>query len=554
MMGQRELPVRATRFRAPVCAAIVWVLLLQSGGLSSLREWACWAQASAETPSRSDTTAEQKIRALQDWRDGRTAHRPADWTQLVHDPNPRVRMAALEAAAVRKPAEGLDVLIAALGDQELQVRLAAIAGLGRVGGTKAQAALRGVLEERGERVRAAAVEALAATGDEGALMQARKDPSWRVRRAVADSLARFPNGRSAQLARQLLHDPSAEVQTAVVRSVARWPWPMGGPVLLEALQSTALLTRSAAAEHLAALWPAAAGFPAGGPASERAEALRQLQSAYARQFASGLDGFGPGWRLETEQASEPRPAERAAVARLASADVAERRRGALELLGLSRDQPLAEATVSQLAATVSQERDPLVWQRVFAAVADDAGPAAIRLAYAGARHGSAEVRRAACEHLARHPSPAHQHILLRALGDSHGEVVRVAVRALGLGGELSDRQAVKRLLASADEMVRVEAATTLARLGDPAGPPALERLAYSTDPTIRRQVALAMGQVPNPSYTATLVRLLDDRYSVRLAALESLPKVTGRLLPPLEGGVQETVDEKVFRWKQMLQK
>jgi HEAT repeat protein len=135
------------------------------------------------------------------------------------------------------------------------------------------------------------------------------------------------------------------------------------------------------------------------------------------------------------------------------------------------------------------------------------------------------------------------------LNDSHREVVGAAVRALGAGGGLEGRQPLKRLLGSADESLRVEVATALARLGDPAGPAALERLAYSSDPVVRRQVAAAMGQVPDPAYKATLVRLLDDQYSIRLAAVDSLSKVAPRDESGVENAEQGSVTERVARWK-----
>jgi HEAT repeat protein len=97
--------------------------------------------------------------------------------------------------------------------------------------------------------------------------------------------------------------------------------------------------------------------------------------------------------------------------------------------------------------------------------------------------------------------------------------------------------------------MRVEAALALARLGDSAGPPALERLAHSTNPVVRRQAAAAMGQVPSPEYRATLIRLLDDQYSIRLAALESLSKVAGDEILANPDADRGTVEERIARWK-----
>jgi HEAT repeat protein len=77
----------------------------------------------------------------------------------------------------------------------------------------------------------------------------------------------------------------------------------------------------------------------------------------------------------------------------------------------------------------------------------------------------------------------------------------------------------------------------------------LDRLAYSNDPAVRRQAAAAMGEIGDPSFAATLVRLLDDQHAVRLAALASLPKVTGRVPPEPDGQSAPSLAERIEFWK-----
>jgi len=165
------------------------------------------------------------------------------------------------------------------------------------------------------------------------------------------------------------------------------------------------------------------------------------------------------------------------------------------------------------------------------------------------RQPNPAVRRQACSYLVDHPSPKHASILLPALRDPHSEIVHQAIRALGLGGGLDDLEPLKQMLGTSSESLRVEAATALARLGDPAGPPALERLAHSSDVTVRRQAAAAMGQTPNPAYQATLTGLLNDQYSVRLAAADSLAKVTGADDAASVPDKKPTTGETVGHWK-----
>ncbi len=73
-------------------------------------------------------------------------------------------------------------------------------------------------------------------------------------------------------------------------------------------------------------------------------------------------------------------------------------------------------------------------------------------------------------------------------------------------------------------------------------------------PASRRQVAVAMGDVPDPTFAATLVRLLDDQYSIRLAALESLPKVVEREPAEASAAASLNVEDRVAYWKRTVRR
>jgi HEAT repeat protein len=429
---------------------------------------------------------------------------------------------------------------------------------------------------------------------------------------AAEALASRPSAAGAQMAKTLLGDHSAAVQVAVVGSVTQWPLAQGGPILVAALRSNARVTRQAAAETMTARWPPAASFPIDGNPKERASAADRLESALRDQFppdsnklvaepepaslrsaataeevaeaersiedlasaaparekeeaARRLAAQGPRLvevlELVTARSASPLPEtvyrgvlpqcapEFAALARFRSDDLAARRSAADELAAIGQRQPLGRLALERLRVMVEVESDPVVWRAVFSTIANDASEPSARLAYAASQHPAPEVRRMACTHLVAHPGPKHAPVLLRALNDSHSEVVRQAVRALGMGGGLEDCQTLKRMLGSADESLRVEVAMALARLGDESGPPALERLAHSNDPIIRRQTAAAMGQVPSPVYKASLIGLLDDQYSIRVAALESLSKIGSPEDSASDPAQQGTTDEQVGRWK-----
>jgi HEAT repeat protein len=485
------------------------------------------------------------------WAEGRGEIPSTAIAQLARDPDPRVRIATIQAVARRRPAGCEQLLSRAVSDGDLQVRIAAIAAWGELGGDQAQAVLRQLLTDRGEMVRKAAVSALAASGAEDLVISAKGDPSWRVRLEVAKALAQYSDPQGIAAAGQLLTDPSPAVQQQVVASVGQWPLRQSGPILLETLGKESYQTRRAAAEQLAARWAPATEYPVEGDPRQRAEALARLEGRFRREIGFAdpdlLAGAGnPSRRQSDEQVRTEALAE---VERLASDDIRVRRRAAERLADLARDRGLERPVMLRLAEAMTREADPLVWRSVLVAVESDGSEPAIRLAYMAIGQSAAEVRRRACEHLAAYPSPSHAKVLLPALEDANPAVAIAAVRAIGAGGGLEDTGPLERLLGSAHQTVRVEAATSLAQLKDPSGAAALERLAYSGDPSIRRQVAMAMGRVGDPTFAPTLVRLLDDQYAIRLAALESLRKVMGGSGAVLESPPSQGTAEQVEFWK-----
>lgn len=244
----------------------------------------------------------------------------------------------------------------------------------------------------------------------------------------------------------------------------------------------------------------------------------------------------------------------AALDRLASGSLTERRLAAGELADSVRHKPLGRLATDRLAAVSVKQQDALVWQGVLAAVENNAGPGAVQLAYAAIGHAAPEVRRRACQYLASHPDPRHVAVLLPALGDSSEQVVTAAVRAIGAAGKLDDLQPVRRLLTASDETQRLEAAGALARLGDPTGLAALERLSYSDNPSTRQRTAELMGQLGSEACLASLIRLLDDNWqNVRLAALKSLPNVASQDVARTEGEWSVTAAQRITLWKQWYQ-
>lgn len=556
--------------------------------------------------------AEVRLAAVRGWL--RSANTPLaeQAADLRTDPDYRVRGAAITAMAVRRHPLALDAARGALADHRQEVRLAAIAALGKIGSADAQRSLE-QLEREPELIHAAAIQALAELAARDPVWAGAESQSWHVRQAVAAALVHWPDAGGAILARRLLADPSIEVQKQVLSTLAEWPLDLSGPVLLEAMAGGGYLSRKTAAMQLAERWPAAREFTADAPPDRRAEILAQLHDTWSQEHPlsptglpaeqptqseaalppaaerlertaqllrrlqkaapSGGDAaalrelaqFGPDVPMVLEQLVE----ERSVVVpdavyrdvlpkwggafelldRLRSSQVHERRRAARELASFADREPLSALALARLSELSADETDVPVLTNLFQAVADDGRQPAVRLAYAGVGHREAEVRRLAVNYLDAHPAPEHARVLLPALDDDNHAVVLAAVKALGHPGVLDDPAPLQRLLTSTDRQIRLAVAESLIALGAESGPATIELLAHDRDIDTRRQSAQIMGRHPDPRYAETLIGLLDDTLGVRTAALASLPLVVGRDLAQRPDDPPTSTLDRVERWK-----
>ena len=109
----------------------------------------------------------------------------------------------------------------------------------------------------------------------------------------------------------------------------------------------------------------------------------------------------------------------------------------------------------------------MVWSGIFKAVAADRSETSARIAYTAIGHSSPEVRRLACTHLGSHADADHVRFLTPALEDSNVVVVRAAVEALGVIGNADAIQPLERLLATANESLRVDVGDRPGSIGRP---------------------------------------------------------------------------------------
>lgn len=226
-----------------------------------------------------------RLAAVRGWLIPGKAELPARAADLRSDPDTRVRAATVEAMVARRHPQAFDAAQTALRDYRIEVRLAAIAALGRLGGPRSREALQ-KLEHEPEAIWAAAVTALAMLDARETVFAAADNPSWHVRKAAAGALARWPDTESAGLVRRLMTDPSLEVQKQLVAALADWPLPQAGPLLFDAMERGGYLSRKLAAAQLAERWPAAEEFSADAPPQRRAEVLASLTRSWDEQQAA----------------------------------------------------------------------------------------------------------------------------------------------------------------------------------------------------------------------------------------------------------------------------
>jgi HEAT repeat protein len=254
--------------------------------------------------------------------------------ELRRDPDPRVRATALAVLAVQRPKPAETLLLAALDDTDLSVRIAAIGALGKLGTPAARAALEKLRTHSHEAARVESVHALYKLAGYQAVVASAHDKAWRVRQAVAESLSQAgddPSSENIELARSLVRDPSLDVQRQMIKSLATWPIEEAGPVMLAAMSDAGYQTRKDAAAQLVPRWPAAAEFPVEALAPERAASIATLSARWKNEFSAASNGQA--------QQADPGPA----TAHLSPKDLA-RLRSLVDAVGNTRILPAARQT------------------------------------------------------------------------------------------------------------------------------------------------------------------------------------------------------------------
>ncbi len=427
--------------------------------------------------------------SLSAWFDPARKDFPPSALELRRDPDPRVRAAALEAIALQRPQPAETLLLAALDDTDLSVRIAAIGALGKFGTPAARSALEKLRSHSHEAARVASVRALYKLAGYQAVVPSAHDKSWRVRQAVAESLSQAGEEGdrlsidTVDLARSLVHDPSLDVQRQMLQSLGAWPLTKSGALLLSAMGEAGYQTRKDAAAQLTARWPAAAEFPVEAPAAERAAVVAALTARWNSEFQASTE-LAVQRDQQSHAAANPAPEDLARLRSLLDALGDTEIRAAMRQAALDGLVAYGAALPAALESPALADRGPLpevVYEEVlpkvspvFAAL-DGLSSGDVRLRRGGAMQLSTVMAGKPMTPLAldrlvvfarRETDPVVWQCLLGATAaDARAGAVQLAYLAVGNSSSDVRRRACDYLAAHAD--VR-HAAVLLPMLEDPS--------------------------------------------------------------------------------------
>ncbi len=207
---------------------------------------------------------------------------PDELLALISDPtDPRIRIAAMNAAARWNHPRTMQRLQDGIEDTQLTVRLAAAGAMGIVGAPDAVHELKEHVNAQSPKMRAQVAASLRKLGDKDALFRLADDKASEVRIEVAKALDDPRANRTVELAKKMLADPSAQVQKCTIEAIGCWPLEHSAPVLFGEMESNSLLKRETAMRMLGNLWQPALTFDYENRSNEaRAESLASLKDRF----------------------------------------------------------------------------------------------------------------------------------------------------------------------------------------------------------------------------------------------------------------------------------
>lgn len=248
----------------------------------------------------------------------------------------------------------------------------------------------------------------------------------------------------------------------------------------------------------------------------------------------------------------------AAVLSLENSDAVVRREAAHQLLELTERGSLSPCLLRRLSQHMSFEQDRQVWQEVLGAILPDAVTDAAQIALIALNSPWPDIRQLGCEYFDRHPQPEYAAWMLPRLNDDDQQIQLRAIRILGrcgnpvaLDGYPKDPETIgmRSLLMSSNTQIRWETILAMSVLGDAQASQELIRQSYDPEPRRREQAVQAMGQTGQSRFVEPLLRRswTETDRGVQIALLRALDQLVPmnerpRLAP------ESSIGDKIKEW------
>jgi len=448
----------------------------------------------------------------------------------LRDPDPAVRLQAIETLGENHDSRAAGWLVTALRDTEAQVRAAAARGLSNRQHLPATPELLPLLDDPDETVRAPAAQALGAHRNWEAvepLLKALTDPAPAVRVGAVTGLSRIHAAWTLDGMFAALADPDPKVRGAAARALSDLSQPQNWYTAVDTQLFTynsdnAKELQTRVKDNLQALLKdenadvrantaiALAKFPNAPLTPELLEAVKNPDPAIRRD---ALQMIGQ------DQASDPRCIDLCLTVLKDERD-AEVREALLWRLGLSQDRRAVEPVLAALADAEPKVQARAIWalgwigdpkaaeavlpflrdddKQVRAEAALAAGklgdPRAVEPLLLGLRDDFELVRQYAVSSLGSLRDRRATQPIIELLPDAQGEMLRSCIMALG---SIGDPAAIEPLLAIGDQApeIRRRLLDSLSRFSDPRTVPPLIAAIQDPDASVRQTAAACLGRL-----------------------------------------------------------
>jgi HEAT repeat protein len=448
---------------------------------------------------------------------------------------PAVRKEVIEAL-VRHGSGVTEMLIEQLDADDLEIRQAATAALGRLGDARATPALIGALNHEPEQA-AIAAGALGAIGDRRAfeaLLGLVGHSSAAVRQAVVGALNSLGHPDLAERTLALLDDHNPHVRESAIKIAGYFGYDICVDALLARCDDADERVRRAALEHLpylddARVLPALAAAlhnPAPSARAAAARALGQAEGGAVLPYLLAALEDSDAWvrYYAARSIGQHGYAEAlGAIAGLAQADPAGHVRiAAIEALG-----QIGGADAIALLAPLADAADLDIARAALVALGAIDHPEALPPLEAALRASDISRRLAPIAALAQRSGAMAVEPLRRAAAGADTQATHAAIEALARIGGAEAIAALEALAADAER--RDACVAALARLGEDRIETIAQGLAHPSA-GVRSAVVEALAQMKLPRASEHVRAALDDHdATVRLTAARALHQLGSRL-------------------------